>query len=124
MNSKAATDFYKADATEVYAESFDFTVVESAAPMPNATRNKLLAAISRKLATAVVAVATGIVTIPMGGAYPFGISVTSTVVQEVSHASDIIAITNLMRERAELAKRVFQRTPHTGNDDVEPDYGF
>ena len=34
------------------------------------------------------------------------------------------AMTALMRERADLALRLFQRTPHPGMDDLDPEYEF
>jgi hypothetical protein len=117
------TNFYKADATEVYAENFDFTVIESAEPLPSLAKT-LRSAIARVLATAVVAAVTGILTIPPEGLLPFGVSETSAIRQNAPRAPDVVTMTAFMRERAALAARVFQRTPHPGDDDIEPDYGL
>ena len=116
------TDFYKGDATVVYEENFDFTVIESAEPLPSAAR-MLRAAISRTLATVVFAAVTGILTIPPGG-LPFGASETTAIRQDAPRAPDAVTMTAFMREQATLAARMFQRTPHPGADDIEPDYGF
>ncbi len=118
-----ATDFYEADAREVYAESFDFTVIESSAPLPSAAKT-LRSAISRWLVTAVVASVTGISTIPLGGMLSFGLSEISVIRQDAPRAPDAVTMTALLRERAALAARVFERTPHPGADDPEPDYDF
>jgi hypothetical protein len=118
-----ATDFYKADASEVYAEKFDFTVIESAALLPGAVK-MLCSAISRTLATAVVAAVTGILMIPPGGMLSFGVSEACVIRQDGPRAPEVVTMTAFMRERAALAAQVFQRTPHLGADDIEPDYGF
>jgi hypothetical protein len=117
------TNFYKADATDVYAENFDFTVIEPAEPLPGAAKT-LRSAIARTLATVVVAAVAGILTIPPGGMLPFGVSETSAIRQDAPRAPDVVTMTALMHERAALAARLFQRTPHPGADDPEPDYDF
>ena len=121
--SLPVTNFYKSDASEVYSEEFDFTIIDSAAPSPGAAKT-LRSAISRSLATAVVAAVTGILTIAPGSMLSFGVSEISIIRQDATRTPEIVMMTAFMRERAALASQIFQRTPHPGADDLEPEYGF
>src|SRR2546427_32381 len=75
----------------------------------------------------VVAAVAGILTIPAGGNLPFAVSEPAVASEDISHSPrspDMVTMTAYMREQAALAARLFQRTPHPGDDDVEPDYGL
>jgi hypothetical protein len=120
-----ASDFYGADANEVYSAIFDFTIIESGQAQPNVSRNALRAAIRRTLSAAAFAVAvSGILSIPTAGFFQTGVASTSAFTEKASSSPGVIEMTALMRERAALAACLFHSTPHSGNDDVEPDYGF
>ena|SRR2546422_3606886 len=121
--STTTTNFYNMDAREIYAADFDYTVIESAQPLPS-LRDALRSALA---CTLVVAAVAGILTIPAGGNLPFAVSEPAVASEDISHSPrspDMVTMTAYMREQAALAARLFQRTPHPGDDDVEPDYGL
>jgi hypothetical protein len=63
-------------------------------------------------------------TIPSGSMLSFGVADSYAITRNAPRPPNILRMTALMREQAALAARVFQRTPHPGADDTEPDYGF
>jgi len=122
--TSATTDFYVAEAVEVYAEEFDFTVVHSAEPLPCLL--KVLRSVgAHVLTTAVAAAFTGMLTFS-AGIQAIAVSEPNAVAGQVepSGSPNVITMTAQMRQQAALASKLFTRTPHPGADDPEPDYGF
>jgi hypothetical protein len=121
----AVQNFYAVEAFEVYHEDFDFTVLESAEPLPSLMK-AVRSACSHAMVTAAAIAFTGILMLPAGSDLRIGMSEPMTVspLGEPRGGPDIVTMTAYMRERAGLASRVFERTPHPGAEDPEPDYGF
>jgi hypothetical protein len=119
-----STGFYKDNAKQLYTSTdFDYTVKESVEYLPAAKTNELKNAIVRSLATAVFAIAAGIVTIP-ANVLPFAISATTAITEKTQHPPTISRMTEIMEKRAALADMLFRTVPHPDDDDIEPDYGF
>lgn len=123
--TKAAQNFYTVEALEIYHEDFDFTVLESAEPLPSLPK-AVRSVCSRALLTVAAVAFTGILTLSAGGKIHIGMSEPMTVspIGEPRGGPDVVTMTAYMRERAGFASRVFERTPHPGAEDAEPDYGF
>lgn len=124
MAALTTTNFYKGRSVEVYSKDFDFTVIEPTDPLPTlgkAVRSVLICV----LTAAMTAAAPAMLTIPPGGNLPFDTSEATVVTENDPRPPDVLTMTAYMRDRAALASRIFQRTPHPGvNDDDEPDYAF
>ena len=115
-----ATEFYQADASEVYSANFDFTIIEPNS-IPKETKNRLLQAIKLSLASAVIATATGIFTVPVGVTSSFEIA---NITEEAPRPPTMVKMTAAIQERAAMTDILFRQVPHPDDDDVEPDYGF
>jgi hypothetical protein len=120
-------NFYNARAAEIYHDDFDFTVQEAAAPLDQLA--SVVAAATARAARIVATVAfSGVLVIPPGGNLPSDFchpTATSDVRdRQPPETSAVVAMTALMRARADVAGRVFSRSPHPGADDSDPDYDF
>lgn len=120
--STTTTNFYNSEAAEIYSEDFDFTVIADD-PLPT-LRKVVRSVLTRVLTIAASAAVTAILTIPAGGNLPFDTSEPVLFTESAEEAPNLVTMTAHMRERAAFASRVFRRTPHPGDDDIEPDYGF
>ncbi len=114
----------------VYTDDFDYSIVEDSEPLPSLTAAVRGAAGIAMNCVASIAVA-GVVTLTpdvfMPSAYsePVPFSRGAHVHDGTEgRPADLRLMTERMRERAGLVARLFQRTPHPGADEPDPDYGF
>jgi hypothetical protein len=114
------TEFY---ATDLFDEEVDFSIVEDL-PVLETVRDAAQSAAD----WVVRAVAAGAIAATLSLSLPF-IPAFVTVPPEAraaaaARAAVVDTMTARMTARAGLASRLFQRTPHPGADEADPDYGF
>jgi hypothetical protein len=114
--------------SELYVDDIEYITVEDAKPLPSLDRT-LLTKIAIGVQTSVAAVAVaGLLTIAVP-AYalsepPGAVSAAVAQPDEPDKPLDLRAMTGRMRQHAGFAERLFQRTPHPGADEPDPDYGL
>ena len=117
------TEFYLDEAVGVYRSDLDFSVLEDSKPL--ASLEPAVKEVLSWVAQTLVAVGcTVALSIAPGGLSSSYLSEPPEVAQENYQGVDGQTMTAIMQERAELASRIFQRTPHPGADDPDPDYGL
>jgi len=112
--------------SELYINDIEYLVFdEDVEPLPSLDQS-LLKEVAARMLTCVAAIAVfGMVTVAEAAA-----TAISEPVGPAPHVSgpgdqlDLRTMTNRMRENAGFAARLFQRTPHPGSDEPDPDYGI
>jgi hypothetical protein len=118
-------------APDLYVDDLDYTTIEDAELLPSLDA-RLLQSIAEGVISCVAAVAVA-GTMTLGPTSPATIG-SSAVTEPAAVARkssdepdarvDLRLMTERMRERSGLAARLFQRTPHPGADERDPDYEF
>jgi hypothetical protein len=116
-------------APEVYVDDLDYTTIENAQPLDSLNEG-LVRSIAQRAFSCIASVAVaGLITVA-GAPGTVSSSVTEPAVvsrnglDEPAARVDLRLMTERMRERSGLAARLFQRTPHPGADERDPDYGL
>lgn len=117
---------------ELYVDELDYTLVENGEPLPYLDAALLRSIAARAISYVAAIAVAGTITLTSPAAPS---TIPSSAVTEPAAVArdgtddpsarvDLRLMTERMRERSGLAARLFQRTPHPGADERDPDYGF